>query len=335
MLATLAAAMVAASLSVIQASSAETGSYDLAVYLQSWATVSGEENISAVWRVENHGPATTASAQAILSQPSSPSSPFKGYEVPPLAGDAIYTVTTSAHVGNTSSFVLQMHVGIQGLQDSNTGNDDALLAVGYPPGGGGGGGSGGANPMPAAPTVKFEVPQLDLLADPGRCRVIAPEPPIRIDLPGNPNDYASGGWSILYPDGTTDDLWPSFRSSNGSFPVGTTRVSFKTYVKQDPASASEDTMTVVVRDKQAPRVPATFKAITRIATAKAGVRVSFRHPRSVDNCPGTLIASKPRSGSLFHIGTTTVTFTATDRSGNTGKATMKVVVLRPKPKHSS
>ena len=81
-------------LSFVRASAADTGSFDLAVYVESWTIVPGEQNVSAVWRVENHGPATTVDAEAILSQPSSPSVPFVGRTIPPLASGATFTFTT-------------------------------------------------------------------------------------------------------------------------------------------------------------------------------------------------------------------------------------------------
>jgi hypothetical protein len=55
--------------------------------------------------------------------------------------------------------------------------------------------------------------------------------------------------------------------------------------------------------------------------------VTYPPPTVVDNCdPGPLVACVPPSGSTFPEGTTTVTCTATDSSGNVGTCTFTVTV---------
>ncbi len=49
----------------------------------------------------------------------------------------------------------------------------------------------------------------------------------------------------------------------------------------------------------------------------------------VDNCPGSTVVCEPASGSTLPIGTTTVTCTATDISGNTGSCSFPVNVVQP------
>jgi hypothetical protein len=49
-------------------------------------------------------------------------------------------------------------------------------------------------------------------------------------------------------------------------------------------------------------------------------------PKATDNCPDVSADCEPPSGSVFPIGTTTVTCTATDTSGNTADCAFAVVV---------
>jgi hypothetical protein len=48
---------------------------------------------------------------------------------------------------------------------------------------------------------------------------------------------------------------------------------------------------------------------------------------AADNCPGVTLGVSPASGSVFPVGTTTVTATATDAAGNTTTRTFAVTVL--------
>lgn len=54
--------------------------------------------------------------------------------------------------------------------------------------------------------------------------------------------------------------------------------------------------------------------------------VNFPEPAIIDNCPGVKALCTPASGSFFPSGTTTVTCTATDATGNTSTCTYRVTV---------
>ena len=101
----------------------------------------------------------------------------------------------------------------------------------------------------------------------------------------------------------------------GTFPLGTTTI---TWTATDAAGNSASaTSTVTVTDTTAPAVsvPAT---ITREATSAAGAAVSFS-TSAFDLVSGNVAVScAPASGSTFALGTTTVSCSATDGSGNTG-----------------
>lgn len=110
-------------------------------------------------------------------------------------------------------------------------------------------------------------------------------------------------------------------SSGSFFPVGTTTVT---------CTATGDTcsFTVTVVDTQPPSItcPSNVTAVTPIPGG-SGAIVTFPPPTASDNCPGVTVACVPPSGSTFPIGTTTVTCTATDASGNTATCSFTVTVF--------
>uniref|UniRef100_UPI00029A18BC HYR domain-containing protein n=1 Tax=Gillisia marina TaxID=1167637 RepID=UPI00029A18BC len=58
--------------------------------------------------------------------------------------------------------------------------------------------------------------------------------------------------------------------------------------------------------------------------------VSFSAPTATDNCDGTKVTlneGSMASGSVFPVGTTTVTYTATDAAGNTSEVSFTVTVI--------
>ena len=54
---------------------------------------------------------------------------------------------------------------------------------------------------------------------------------------------------------------------------------------------------------------------------------TFPPPVATDNCPGVTVACVPPSGTPFPVGTTTVTCTATDASGNTATCSFTVTAF--------
>jgi uncharacterized repeat protein (TIGR01451 family) len=67
--------------------------------------------------------------------------------------------------------------------------------------------------------------------------------------------------------------------------------------------------------------------VTAPATSTSGAVVAYPSPSVSNACGSVMVACTPASGSTFPIGTTTVTCTATDRLGNTGKCTFPVTVV--------
>src|SRR4029453_8400436 len=71
--------------------------------------------------------------------------------------------------------------------------------------------------------------------------------------------------------------------------------------------------------------------ITVDPTCPSGAVVTYTPPVGTDNCSGvtTVRTAGLASGSLFPIGTTTVTYTATDTSGNSASCSFTVTVRTP------
>lgn len=109
------------------------------------------------------------------------------------------------------------------------------------------------------------------------------------------------------------------------FNLGMTTV---TYTVTDVAgNTSTCTFVVEVTDHEAPVIsacPANISVPNDPSTC--GAIVTWTLPVPADNCPGVTIVSTHDSGDLFTTGTTTVTYTATDASGNTSTCTFNVTV---------
>ena len=108
-----------------------------------------------------------------------------------------------------------------------------------------------------------------------------------------------------------------------------------TYEARDAAgNAVADSFTVSVADAEAPVIagmPADMSFdIDFPATSRS---VSWSEPSASDNAPGVTLQriEGPASGSAFPIGTTTITYEATDAAGNTARASFTVAVAQIPP----
>ncbi|HKA18702.1 MAG TPA: HYR domain-containing protein [Blastocatellia bacterium] len=112
--------------------------------------------------------------------------------------------------------------------------------------------------------------------------------------------------------------------SGSFFPVGTTTV---TCADSGGATCS---FTVTVNDTQPPTItcPANQTAVTDQACGASSCQVvNFPPPTATDNCPGVTVVCNPPAGSCFPTGTTSVTCTATDGSGNTASCSFSITVF--------
>ena len=114
--------------------------------------------------------------------------------------------------------------------------------------------------------------------------------------------------------------------SGSSFPRGTTTVTCSASDKAGVTGFCAFTVTVV--DQQAPAItcPANVLTITQ-APGATGTVVNFA-PSVMDNCAAEAVTvCAPASGSVFPIGTTSVTCTVTDTSGNAATCAFTVTVF--------
>ena len=115
--------------------------------------------------------------------------------------------------------------------------------------------------------------------------------------------------------------------AGNAFPVGTTTI---TYSANDGHNIGTATQTVTVIDNTPPAISCPAN-ITLEPTCPSGAIATYTAPVGQDNCPGstTTRTAGLASGSVFPIGTTTVTHTVTDASGNTASCSFTVTVLTP------
>ncbi|MEU3612219.1 HYR domain-containing protein [Streptomyces sp. NPDC006872] len=140
------------------------------------------------------------------------------------------------------------------------------------------------------------------------------------------------GAVITYPATATDIVDGDVKTvceppSGSTFPIGKTTV---TCTATDAAgNTGRDTAEFTVTDSTGPLV--TVEDTTAEATGPTGAVVEY--PASAqDTVDGTVpVTCEPPSGSVFPIGATTVTCTATDSRENTGKDTAVVTVVDTTP----
>jgi HYR domain len=114
------------------------------------------------------------------------------------------------------------------------------------------------------------------------------------------------------------------KASGTVFPVATTTVTCS--AKDKAGNVGDNTFTVEVVDTTAPTLTVSA-ARTAVATSADGAIVTFTAPSATDIVDGTVSASCDRaSGSVFPLGTTTVTCTAKDKAGNLGTEKFIVTV---------
>ena len=151
-------------------------------------------------------------------------------------------------------------------------------------------------------------------------KLICPGPIVKSTDPGKCS--AVTGFTVPTPTdncpGETASCDPPPKST---FPKGTTTVTCTaTDASGNQTSCS---FTVTVNDTERPTItcPADLNAAGAGFCPIANTPVvTYPAPVANDNCPGVTTACVPPSGSAFPLGTTTVTCTATDTSGNTAAA---------------
>jgi hypothetical protein len=112
-------------------------------------------------------------------------------------------------------------------------------------------------------------------------------------------------------------------ASGSFFPVGNTSVILST--EAGPTCS----FTVTVNDVEKPSITCHADMTVPPDPGHTFATVNFGNPTTGDNCSVNTTSYVPASGSTFPAGTTTVTGTATDSSGNSSTCTFKVTVTPP------
>ncbi len=126
---------------------------------------------------------------------------------------------------------------------------------------------------------------------------------------------------------------------NKAFPTGTTTITYTARDSNNNTATATQTVTVTESPAIPPIVdaPANVTLFTGPGATSCGVTVAnldatLGTATASDNCPGvTVTRSGVPAGNTFPVGTTTVTYTATDRSGNTATDTQVVTVVDNTP----
>ncbi|MDE0739763.1 MAG: choice-of-anchor D domain-containing protein [Planctomycetota bacterium] len=109
----------------------------------------------------------------------------------------------------------------------------------------------------------------------------------------------------------------------GPFPLGSTEVTVT--VTDDLGNADSCAAMITVEDRTPPQITCPA-AVSVECTELAGATVDFA-AAATDSCDTSpMVTAEPASGSLFPVGTTTVTVTAVDSAGNTESCTFDVTV---------
>jgi fibronectin type 3 domain-containing protein len=162
---------------------------------------------------------------------------------------------------------------------------------------------------------------------------VVDDPPV-VTVPSDMTVHttSSGGTPVTYTASASDavdgTLTPSCSPASGStFVVGTTSVNCSATDSAGHTTNASFAVTVVFDDTTPPVVTVPGN-VSETTEDPAGKTIGFSPaPSATDNVDGTLpVSCTPTSGSVFPVGLTTVTCTATDTHGNTGSASFTVTI---------
>lgn len=138
------------------------------------------------------------------------------------------------------------------------------------------------------------------------------------------NGVRSGDGEIILSWANSGSVTQTAGLPSGSvFPVGTTINTFE--ITDASGNTATCSFEVIVNDNEPPVVTCPADITVSNDPGDCGAIVSFT-PTITDNCPGSTVSSVPASGSFFPVGTTLVTVTGTDASGNIVTCTFNVIV---------
>jgi HYR domain-containing protein len=154
--------------------------------------------------------------------------------------------------------------------------------------------------------------------------VVAVPPDITTEATG-PSGATVSYTGVTAEDDVDGPVTATCTTESGSvFPLGTTTVTCSASDKA--GNKGDNSFTVTVEDTTGP-VVAVPPDKTVTATSGSGATVTYAAPTATDVVDGTVVAACDKaSGSVFPLGSTTVTCTAKDQAGNTGTGSFTVLV---------
>ena len=131
--------------------------------------------------------------------------------------------------------------------------------------------------------------------------------------------------------GTTELKQVNGISSGSQFPVGRSSVTF--LASNSYGRKQTSTFDIIVTDKTPPSIVCPADMKVKCPAGSKTIKVNYPSPTYADNCPNVLLTqvSGPQSGSEFSIGVTTISYKASDPSGNTAECSFKVIVESETP----
>lgn len=153
--------------------------------------------------------------------------------------------------------------------------------------------------------------------------------PLNVTVNTDPAACSTDGVSLGTPT-TSGGIAPVSITNDApsTFPLGTTTVTWTAADSASPPNTSTSTQTVTVNDLQQPIIAAPPNIVVTANTAGGATGVNLGTPTVSDNCLGVTFTNN--APSTFPLGITTVTWTATDASGNLATA-IQLLTVKPLP----
>ena len=160
------------------------------------------------------------------------------------------------------------------------------------------------------------------------------EKPVITGIPANitvnidaDKSYATVTWTApTAADNVAVTTFTTDHAIGSQFPIGTTTVTYT--AKDAAANTTTASFTVTVADNEKPALSSTPSNIT--VNTDAGMSyaaVIWTEPVATDNVGVLTFTSNHANGSQFPVGTTAVTYTATDAAGNSDKTSFTITVV--------
>ncbi len=120
---------------------------------------------------------------------------------------------------------------------------------------------------------------------------------------------------------------------NAPYPKGMTTITWT--ATDDAGNSSSCTQTITVNDTENPAITCPANISTNTDAGVCSASVDPGTPTATDNCPGTTVSGSRSDGQAltapYPKGTTTITWTATDASGNHSSCTQTITVVDNQP----